>query len=204
MVFSLLCITNAKSVSAITIDVVPNSQTVQTGDAFAVDVVVSGLSAANEIVSAYDLNIGYDASILNATAVSFGAYLDDLAFPGLSFQDAVLTNPGSINIAEVSLLSDAELALQQPDSFTIATLSFKALMAGVSPIAFAADPVYGIDVKGTNANILSLDVSNGTVTVKPGISVPEPNTLALMLIAFVGLPLTQSIRRRRTKSAGET
>ena len=130
--FFLIYITTSQYASAITINIVPDSQTVQVGDAFNLDVVVSGLSAANEIVSAYDLDISYDTSILNATAVSFGSYLDSPLYP--SIQDSVLTNPGTVNIAELSFLFDDELALQQTDSFTLATLSFDALMAGVSAI----------------------------------------------------------------------
>ena len=192
--FFLIYITTSQYASAITINIVPDSQTVQVGDAFNLDVVVSGLSAANEIVSAYDLDISYDTSILNATAVSFGSYLDSPLYP--SIQDSVLTNPGTVNIAELSFLFDDELALQQTDSFTLATLSFDALMAGVSAIAFVADPVYGIDVKGRNAQILPLGVNNATVTVNSIINVPEPNTLALMLIALVGLSIRQFNRRQ--------
>ena len=192
--FFLIYITTSQYASAITINIVPDSQTVQVGDAFNLDVVVSGLSSANEIVSAYDLDISYDTSILNATAVSFGSYLDSPLYP--SIQDSVLTNPGTVNIAELSFLFDDELALQQTDSFTLATLSFDALMAGVSAIAFVADPVYGIDVKGRNAQILPLGVNNATVTVNSIINVPEPNTLALMLIALVGLSIRQFNRRQ--------
>ena len=109
-VFTLFCLINTQIASAIIIDIVPTSQNLQTGDAFDVDVVVSGLSAVNEIVSTYDFDISYDTSILSATAVSFGQYLDDLFVPGFSFQDAILTTPGIVDFAELSLLSDKELA----------------------------------------------------------------------------------------------
>jgi hypothetical protein len=49
LLFVLFCITNIENASAITIDIVPTSQSVQTGDAFFMNVVVSGWSAANEI-----------------------------------------------------------------------------------------------------------------------------------------------------------
>ena len=194
VVLSLLCMVNTKFASAIVINIVPDSLAVQAGEAFTMDVVVSGLSAANEIVSAYDLNIAYDTSILNATGVSFGSFLDDLTYP--SIQDSILINPGTINFAELSFLSDSELVLQQSDSFTLATLSFDAIMAGVSPVTFVADQVYGIDVKGTYAKILTMDAVNAMVTVNPAISVPEPNTLALMLIALLGLPLRKFYHSR--------
>lgn len=191
-VLFLLSITTCQYVSAVTIDIVPNTQTVQVGDAFDLDVVVSGLSAANEIVSAYDFDIAYDTSILSATGVSFGSYLDDLLFPGFSLQDFDLSIAGIVDFAETSLLSNADLAMQQPDSFTLATLSFEALMEGVSEIYFIPDPTYGIDVKGTDPfNVLPVDVVSGQVIVNPAISVPEPGTLVLMLIAFTILQLSR-------------
>jgi hypothetical protein len=192
--FVSFCITNMQYAPAIVIDIVPTSQTVQAGDAVDVDVVVSGLSAANEIVAAYDFDISYDDSILAATAVSFGQYLDDPLFPGFfSFQSAFLTNPGIVDFAENSLLSDDELAAQQPDSFLLASLSFKAIGAGISQLLFAPDPMFGIDVKGKGALPLTVDVTGAQVTVNPAVSVPEPNTLLLMLIALIALPLIKNI-----------
>jgi hypothetical protein len=193
---SILCMGNVEYASAVTIDIVPNAKSVQVGDTFATDIVVSGLSAANEIVSAYDFDIAYDASILSATDVSFGPYLDDLLFPGFSFQDVDLSISGIIDFAETSLLSNSELESQQPDSFTLATLSFEALVSGASQIYFVPDPTYGIDVKSRDPlNVLPVNVVNEQVTVNPSISVPEPNTLALMLIALAGLTFRQYNRK---------
>jgi hypothetical protein len=193
-VFTLFCLINTQIASAIIIDIVPTSQNLQTGDAFDVDVVVSGLSAVNEIVSTYDFDISYDTSILSATAVSFGQYLDDLFVPGFSFQDAILTTPGIVDFAELSLLSDQELATQQPDSFLLASLSFQAVGVGISQLLFVSDPVGGIDVKGRNYSPLTVDVTGTQVTVSPAASVPEPNTFLLMLIALIALPLIKKNR----------
>jgi hypothetical protein len=193
ILFLSFCVTNMQNASAIMIDIVPTSQTVQAGDAFDVNVVVSGLSATNEIVSAYDFDISYDSSVLAATTVSFGQYLN-LSNMLDSFQDVILTNPGIIDFAEVSLLFNNELAAQQPDSFLLASLSFKAIGAGISKLLFVPDPVFGIDVKGSDPLLpLTVDVTGAQVAVNPAVSVPEPSTLLLMLIALIALPLIKNI-----------
>jgi hypothetical protein len=191
LLFILFCITSIQNASAIMIDIVPADQTVQAGGVFDVDVVVSGLSAANEIVSAYDFDISYDDSILAATAVSFGQYLN-LSNLLDSFQDTILTNPGIVDFAEVSLLFDTDLIAQQPDSFLLASLSFQAIGVGISQLQFVSDPVGGTDMKGIGASPLTVDVGGSQIMVNPAVSVPEPNTMILMLIALVGLPLIKT------------
>ena len=102
------------SATAITIGFSPASQTVEVGDTVLVDVVISDL--AGEIVSAYDLDVTYDASILSATDVTFGTFLGDEFFFEV-FNDFDLSVPGVVDFAQLSLLSDFELAALQPDSF---------------------------------------------------------------------------------------
>ncbi|MCG6971385.1 MAG: cohesin domain-containing protein [Gammaproteobacteria bacterium] len=190
-IMGLFCFISTTPALAISIDFNPTNSSVFVGDAFDVDVVVSGLETGgiDEIVSAYDLFIGYDSAIVAATAVSFGAYLDDVLFPGFTLQAEDLQTAGQINIAETSLLTDEDLlALQQPDSFTLATLSFTALSAGISDLLFDLHPLLGInnDVKGRNGALIPVAMGTGTISVasKP-ISVPEPGTLALLLAGLL-------------------
>lgn len=183
---------------AIAIGFSPASPTVQFGDVFNVDVVVSGLSAAKEIVSAYDLGVSYDPTILSASRVSFGPYLNDSGGTGL--QDALFSSPGIINFAELSFLSDIGLAAQQLDSFVLATLSFDTLAIGSSTLSFLPSPGFGVDVKGVSAEVLRLQVGSNLITVIPSASVPEPTALALMLGAFVALHITHY--RRHSKRTG--
>lgn len=183
---------------AISIGFAPTALTAQVGSAFNVDVVISGLFPANEVVSAYDLSVAYDATFLSATSVNFGAYLSDPFFQSL--QDTFLGTPGVVNFAELSFLSDSELAVQQPDTFTLATLSFDAVAVGSSTLSFMPSPNFGIDVKGTGANVLPLDAGFGVITVTAPISIPEPSTVALMLISFLAFRLTTRTRSKRGES----
>ncbi len=73
------------SAEAIDLSVSPSAQTVDLGDPASVDIVVSNLGG--EIVSAFDLDITYDASIIEATNVSFGPLLGDL--DPLSFETLI-------------------------------------------------------------------------------------------------------------------
>lgn len=139
----------------------PPSQTVEVGQLVTVDLLITGLDATGEpeIVSAFDLEVRYDPAILELTGVTFG--------PGLStgtvasLQDYAST-PGVIDLAEVSFLTDAELAATQPGSFILATLAFTVKAKGISALTFVFDHVN--DVKGVEAQMLMVEARNGSVT----------------------------------------
>ncbi len=192
----------AKPAWAILIEFQPAAQMVEVGDSLGVDIVVSGLSDAREIVSAYNLDVTYDASVLTATGVTLGLFLGsdpscfDLPLPPCSF---TLTTPGVVNLAEVSLLGDAELADLQSDSVILATLLFDALAEGMSTLDFLSFDELGIDVTGRAIDLEPQrlqfsDVGTGTVTV----GVPEPGTLWLLVTGLVLIVFSwrHDIRRR--------
>ena len=68
-VIMALSVVSSGHAFAAAIGFAPASQTAGVGDSLSVDIVISDL--AGEIVSAYDLDVTYDASVLSATAVSF-------------------------------------------------------------------------------------------------------------------------------------
>ena len=78
--------------------------------------------------------------------------------PFFSLRDVDLSVAGVVDLAELSFWFDWELPSFQGDSVLLATLSFEALAVGASQLSLLPDPVFGIDVKGTNAEILQLDV----------------------------------------------
>ena len=139
--------------TAISLGFQPSSSTVDLNGSFSVDVVVSGLSSANEIVSAFDLDVLYDQSLLTATGVTFGDELGAIKSedPFDIFADALIASdltPGRVDFSELSYLLDDDLDSLQDDDVLLATLSFDAIGIGVSSLIFDAIAFPGIDVKG--------------------------------------------------------
>jgi len=171
---------------AIVIGFEPASLTPLLGQAFDVHVVISGLESESpaEIVSAFDLEVQFSPSVLSPTSVSFGSFLGGLAL----FQSLDLSKSGVVDFAEVSLLDDATLSSLQPDTFTLATLSFDTLAAQISPLTLVINPPTN-DIKGLNAKVLPLDVRGGSVTVS---LVPEPRMLVLVAIGLAAVTVGRS------------
>lgn len=201
----IFCVLRITPAAAISIDFIPANQTANVGDSLSVDVSISGLLAAGEIVSTFDLAVSYDSSVLFATGVSFGGFLDDMLFGGATFNGSdVTTTAGTVEFFELSFLTDDELALQQPDSFVLATLSFDAIAEGISPLSFLEGTIIGVpglDVKGRNAAVLlNLNGGIGDVTVLAN-AVPEPATLWLLLSGIMVGGYFQRSRTACTKRA---
>jgi hypothetical protein len=173
------------SASALNIDLVPGFQIVDPGDTFTLDIVVSGLEAVtpNEIVSAYDLDVTYNSSAFTATNVTFGSLL------GSSLQNFSLATLGVVDLAEVSLESDADLAVLQGDSVTLATLAFMASGSGGGNFNFVFNATN--DIKGNSAAVLDLTAGTAAVAVTP-----EPGTLVLLASGFACFMLHRRIRIR--------
>ncbi len=187
-VFSILRMAPAE---AVIIGFEPDIQAFEVGDSFDVNVLVSDLPA-DEIVSTFDLTVAFNSSVLSATGVNFGGFLDDAVFP--SIQNFDISIAGEVNFFEISFLLDDELVLLQPDdSFLLATLSFDALTVGISPLNFLEGTVPGVpglDVKGrADVNDIPLLLPNlsggvGEVTVSSVATVPEPGTFILLAIGL--------------------
>jgi len=174
------------SAVAIVIGFEPASLTPVLGESIDVDVVISGLESESpaEIVSAFDLEVQFNPSVLSPNSVSFGSFLGGLAL----FQSIDLSTSGVVDFAEVSLLDDATLSALQPDTFTLATLSFDTLAAQISPLTLVINPPTN-DIKGLNARVLPLDVRGGSVTVS---LIPEPGMLMLVAGGLAAVTLGRS------------
>lgn len=179
---------------AVSIGLDPAAQSVAPGDPVSVDVVFSELGG--EVISTYDLDVTYDPSVLMATDVLFTTALgDELFFEVLNSSD--LSVAGVVDLAQLSLLSDAELfALQGGDTVTVATLAFEAVGAGSSDLAFVFDELN--DVKGRNGALLPLEVAGASVTVgAPPSQTPIPEPSGGVLFALGSLLLAPALRRPR-------
>ncbi len=175
---------------AATISAVPGMQDVEIGGSTTIDILISDLGG--EIVSAYDLDLLYDASVLLATDVVFGTSLGDELFFEV-FGDFDLSVAGLVDFAQLSLLDDDTLfPLQGGQEVVVARVVFEAVATGTSGLSFAFDAFN--DVKGRDAAVLPIEAGMGSIRVTDsGAAIPEPSSAVLFA---VGLLLT----RRRLRS----
>jgi len=161
----------ADPLNPLPITTTPSETTVTSGDTLMLDISTPGLGTT---LGAFDITISYDPTLLsfNAAATNFGTSLGDTTlFEAIAFAQG--TSPGSIEIAETSLLSTDDLASLQAGGppFDLADLSFTALGSG--PADF--EVVSAVGVTG---------------------NVPEPASWSLLL---AGLPLVAALRRRQRR-----
>lgn len=186
---------------AVLISFDPVTSTVFEGGTVDVGIRVSGLEdGQDEIVSAFDLDVLFDAAIVMATGFTFGAELgSDLdSFFDHVFDNNVATG-GLADLWQVSLLSSELLAATQGASVLLGQLHFAAVGVGQSSLAFGEDPLFGRNVVGRDPfSSLPVTAALGAVTVlaRP-VNVPEPATLALLGPALLAL---FAARRRRGAS----
>lgn len=153
---------------------------------FSVAVVVSGLETEGQILSVYDLTVGFDQSLLQLTNVQEAGAL------GAESLFQFTPGAGNVNLFELSALSDAQLAAQQGDFLTLATLSFIGIGAGTSPLVFS-DPFVLGGAQILNPDTGQLEVIDllalphtivpASVTIDDN-AVPEPAPLLLLALAL--------------------
>lgn len=189
---ALLACAAAVPAHAASIAIVPSVTAVDTGGTFSLDIVIGDLG--DQIVSGFDLDLLYDATLFSATAVDFGTGLGpdaSLQFPSVVF------GAGRIDFANLALYSDDELAALQGTSVRLARLSFGAIGAGAGLFSFDATTAPGILATGRDALALEFaSVGTATVQVSRPTAVPEPETAGLALCALLA---AAAVRRRASR-----
>jgi hypothetical protein len=172
---------NGGVVSAATVSIVPNYQTVVIGTPVDVVLAISGLGDNDApSLGVFDLDVNFDPTILHFDSVMYG---DDLDLFGFGSDTSTIPGTGVVNLFELSFDSPPDLDTMQPGSFQLARLTFNTIGQGNSML--------GIDINSLGDALgdpLVAITETGNINV-----VPVPSALLLM-----GSGLTILIGMRRS------
>lgn len=161
--------------NAVTISLLPEQGTIQTGATALIDVVASGLTDSENggAIGGYDLNVAFNPTLLSWTSTTFGSGLNVTGLGDIQASGLLSSNPAMVDTAEASLDTAADLAALQPNSFVLFTLS----LTGIAPGTSALDLSIG-SLTDEHGNSLAADVRGSSLTVAP---VPLPAAGWLLL-----------------------
>lgn len=178
----------AAPASAVTVGFVTPATDPIVNDLFSVEIVAAGLG--NAVIGAYDLDIGFDSSVITfVDAVPSGALGDPTGMMPTSIFSASAAG-NVLDIFEVSLLTNqADLeALQPNDPVVLATLTFQAIASGTSPLSF--DQLFVADFFGLPLDATGVD---GSVS-----AIPEPSAALVFGSALLIAAACRRAARPRT------
>ena len=158
------------------------SDITQIANSVNVQISVSGLSQGSApALGTYDLDLNFDPSHLAFSGAVFGDALLgnqlDLFSLGGNLNAAALTDPGTVNLYELSFDSVADLNDLQADSFALATLSFDVLNFSTSELTLSVN-AFG-DAEGNQLPVVTLSA--------PVTTVPLPPAVFMMILGLMGL-----------------
>jgi MYXO-CTERM domain-containing protein len=183
--------------AAIVVSFVPDATNIAIGGVATVEMRIAGLDS--EILSAFDINMLFDQSVLDNFSVTHNVVTEFGGFPANSYVDTTF-DPGDTGVIDGSYLDDVTLAASQADAFTVLTFRFTGLADGFSFINLGLDPDFQRNFVGSNFQTLTVDVQGTCVSVGSGsCSVPEPATFGLAALGLLGAFVPGALRRRREK-----
>lgn len=177
-------LTHAAAPQAALIELQPASTAVGNGEVLSIDLIVGGLgNFSPDSLGAFDISVGFDASVFSFAGYSLGNFLGD---PGLVEALDVSAGDlgGAVNVAEVSLLSAIALDTLQPDSFLLATLNFDVVDIGesqVTVLSILSAPLLA-DTSGLRIGVTEV----GQAEVEGRSPIPLPGTVPLLISALLG------------------
>jgi hypothetical protein len=197
VLIALTLIAAAGPAQAISIDVVPSTQTVDLGDVVSVALTISGLGDLTApSLGTFDLDLSFDTGILGFVGATFGdpTLGDQLDLFGLGSLTAATPGAGGVNLFQLSLDTIEDLDTLQAGAFTLATLTFNTVGAGTSALGLSLNTLG--DAAGAP---LLATLGAGSVTVNRGaVPVPAPATL---LSFGIGLAAVAGLARRGRRAS---
>ena len=166
---------------AVLIGFQPDSTFAGTGDSISLDLIVSDLgNFGPDSLGAFDISVGFEASVLSFTSYSLGDFLGDV-----DLSEAIDASAGdvggAVNVAEVSLLSVVDLDTLQPGEFILATLEFD-----VINLAAGGETQLSVLLGSTLGDALGFSIEEiglGSASIE---AVPVPGTLVLLSASLFG------------------
>jgi hypothetical protein len=188
---TLLCISLSSKATLLTINL--NQDNYQIGDVLTADFIISDIETDNsnftKLLATFDFNVFWDETFLTYTSFSFGNNLNVGAFD--SNQSVTAPTSNSLLLSEVSNgWWDELLSVQDGlSSFVLATVNFNVISSGISELGLS-DVVLGDDFGVAYTDVISNNKAY-SVTTGSAVSVPEPSSILLILMALAMLLVKQ-------------
>ncbi|MCM2680177.1 cohesin domain-containing protein [Echinimonas agarilytica] len=170
---------------ALLLSATPSDTDINVGDVVSISVQIEGLNSPGApSLGAFDINLGFDNSLLQFSDIRFGNGLDAGLFGSLSSHSP---NLSVLNAFEVSFESFADLSALQPASFELFEADFEAIATGdavfdvVPPTLLSLAGGGALSVTGaTGANVSIIKATNPSSS-----SIPEPSVMLLMCLGLL-------------------
>jgi hypothetical protein len=172
--------------TALSIEILPPSQSVAVGQQASVDVVVD---PTGNLIGAFDVLLAWDPALLEFTDSVF----DPDGALGFALGGELLLGDGAVNVAGVSLEFDLTPFQDGISPVSLVSVTFTALAEGTSALTLSPGITPLSEFLGDElGDPLTVDeVNNGQIVVEPAV-VPEPPTL---LLIGLGLAVAGAFRR---------
>lgn len=172
--------------AAIVVSFAPASSHINVGDSVAVTMSISGLD--DEILSAFDINMLFDSTVVSNFSVTHNVATQ--WGPDSVFGPSVF-GVGNTDVFDYTLDDDATVAAMQANSFVVLTFGFTGVANGVTTIRLGDDLDFERAFTGRDAALLDVQVGTaclavGTGSCGGGNNVPEPAGYGLAGLALLG------------------